>query len=236
MADIHGNYRGLKQVLERSGFDKENDLLIQTGDIVDGFDEVYECVRELSTIKNLITIRGNHDDWFVQFILDGRHPADWGQGGRATQRSYLRNMMVESIKNTDIPSLHQTFFLNQKPYYIDDKNRLFIHGGFDRHVLIEDEPDIETFWWDRDFFMASLSFKQTQGKFKNKNNFTEVFLGHTPVMNWGKETPINSAGYVWNLDTGSGYKAGKLTIMDIDTKEYWQSDIGKDLYPEQGGR
>ena len=29
---------------------------------------------------------------------------------------------------------------------------------------------------------------------------------------------------VWNLDTGAGY-GYKLTIMDIDTKQYWQSDV-----------
>jgi len=35
---------------------------------------------------------------------------------------------------------------------------------------------------------------------------------------------------VWDLDTGAGW-SGKLTIMmDIDTKEYWQSELSKDLY------
>ena len=28
---------------------------------------------------------------------------------------------------------------------------------------------------------------------------------------------------VWDLDTGGGYE-GKLTIMNVHTKEYWQSD------------
>jgi len=36
------------------------------------------------------------------------------------------------------------------------------------------------------------------------------------------------------MDTGAGW-SGKLTIMDIDTNEFWQSDVVKDLYPE-GGR
>ncbi|MBM3246586.1 MAG: hypothetical protein FJZ13_04585, partial [Candidatus Omnitrophica bacterium] len=33
---------------------------------------------------------------------------------------------------------------------------------------------------------------------------------------------------VWNIDTGAGW-SGKLTIMDVDTKEYWQSDLSPDL-------
>ena len=40
---------------------------------------------------------------------------------------------------------------------------------------------------------------------------------------------------VWNLDTGGGW-LGKLTIMDIDTKQFWQSDFVYELYPEEKGR
>ena len=61
IGDIHGNYKALKQCLERSAFDKENDLLIQLGDVADGWHEVYECVDELLSIKNTIFIKGNHD-------------------------------------------------------------------------------------------------------------------------------------------------------------------------------
>ena len=28
----------------------------------------------------------------------------------------------------------------------------------------------------------------------------------------------------------------KLTIMDLDTQEYWQSDLVKELYPNEKGR
>lgn len=34
---------------------------------------------------------------------------------------------------------------------------------------------------------------------------------------------------MWALDTGAGW-SGKLTIMNIATEEYWQSDLSKDLY------
>lgn len=40
---------------------------------------------------------------------------------------------------------------------------------------------------------------------------------------------------VWNIDTGAGFK-GKLTIMDADTKEFWQSDPVPELYPNEKGR
>src|SRR5678809_1468386 len=92
IGDIHGNYEALKQVIERCGIDKENDLLITLGDIVDGFYQTYECVEELLTFKNRIDIRGNHDDWFVQWLNHGIHPVHWEQGGYGTARSYAEHV------------------------------------------------------------------------------------------------------------------------------------------------
>jgi serine/threonine protein phosphatase 1 len=40
---------------------------------------------------------------------------------------------------------------------------------------------------------------------------------------------------VWDLDTGAGW-SGKLTIMDIETKEYWQSVLTASLYGGTPGR
>lgn len=89
--DIHGAHKALVQCLERSGFDKENDTLIQLGDVVDGWSEMYECVEELLTIKNLISIKGNHDEVFRIWLERGVHMFDWSQGGRAVITSYARH-------------------------------------------------------------------------------------------------------------------------------------------------
>lgn len=59
IGDIHGNYRGLLQCLERSGFNNKEDTLISLGDVVDGHSQSFEVVEELLKIKNLIAIKGN---------------------------------------------------------------------------------------------------------------------------------------------------------------------------------
>jgi serine/threonine protein phosphatase 1 len=40
---------------------------------------------------------------------------------------------------------------------------------------------------------------------------------------------------VWNVDTGAAFK-GPLTIMDIDSKAFWQSENLDTLYPNEKGR
>ena len=84
IGDIHGAFKALRQCLERSQFDYRKDKLIVLGDVVDRHDEVNECVEELLKIRNLIALRGNHDDWFDEFCQTGRHPEDWMYGGLAT--------------------------------------------------------------------------------------------------------------------------------------------------------
>ena len=64
--------------------------------------------------------------------------------------------------------------------------------------------------------------------------YNEIFIGHTPVTYIGKEVPVNFAN-VWNVDTGAAFK-GKLTIMDVASKEFHQSEPLPDLYPNEKGR
>ena len=40
---------------------------------------------------------------------------------------------------------------------------------------------------------------------------------------------------VWNVDTGATF-TGRLSALDINTKEIFQSDIVKNLYPNEMGR
>lgn len=271
IGDVHGNYRALKQVLERSGFNYEDDLLITLGDITDGHREVYECVEELLKIKHRIDIEGNHDRWFTQWLESGVHPQGWEQGGEGTVKSYAKHCLGDNDKTHrgmyqwhtnlnpgDIPESHKDFFRHQVPYHIDENNNCFVHGGFNRHTPIREQPAM-TLLWDRDLFMAALTFEEMGRKkhpptekpytFKMKDEFNEVFLGHTSTQNWSSKEEITMGGIVipagepisvpmhaaniWNLDTGAGYD-GPLTIMNVETHEYFQSDTH--MYPGERGR
>jgi serine/threonine protein phosphatase 1 len=64
--------------------------------------------------------------------------------------------------------------------------------------------------------------------------FKEIYIGHTPTTRINKTEPVNLAN-VWNIDTGAAFK-GPISILDIDTKNYWQSDPVYKLYPNESGR
>jgi serine/threonine protein phosphatase 1 len=64
--------------------------------------------------------------------------------------------------------------------------------------------------------------------------YDEIYIGHTPVTRIGENIPIKKA-CVWNVDTGAAFK-GPLTIMDVDSKEFWQSEPLNNLYHTEKGR
>lgn len=53
-------------------------------------------------------------------------------------------------------------------------------------------------------------------------SFNEIFIGHTSTMNWQTDQPMQAAN-INNIDTG-GRHNGRVTIMEVSTKEFWQSD------------
>jgi serine/threonine protein phosphatase 1 len=40
---------------------------------------------------------------------------------------------------------------------------------------------------------------------------------------------------VWNIDTGAAFN-GRLSILEVESKKFWQSDVVQNLYPDETGR
>jgi serine/threonine protein phosphatase 1 len=53
--------------------------------------------------------------------------------------------------------------------------------------------------------------------------YNEVYIGHTPTINLGSTLPLTFLE-ITNIDTGACY-GGKLSLLNIDTKELYQSDV-----------
>lgn len=81
--------------------------------------------------------------------------------------------------------------------------------------------------WDRRLLDMAWK-KQVDGHKCQLGKYKDIFVGHTTTEFYNTLQPIHVCN-VWNIDTGAGW-SGKLTIMDVDTKEYWQADLTPDLY------
>ena len=238
IGDIHGGLRALIQVIERANVQPE-DQLIFLGDYVDGWSESPQLIDYLINLSktNICTfIRGNHDQLFLDWLETSDKNIDEGMwfkhGGKATVLAYEK-VSIETKKE------HILFLKSLHDYYLDNQNRLFVHAGFTNMSGIRYEYFSKMFYWDRTLWETALALNENLEKTsrcypKRFLIYDEVYIGHTPTTRIGSIVPVNRAN-IWNVDTGAAFK-GKLSILNVDTKEFWQSDPLPSLYPNEKGR
>lgn len=235
IGDIHGGLRALEQVLERAGVTAD-DLLVFLGDYVDGWSHAVETVNYLIRLKEVqkcLLLRGNHDALCSDWLHYGQDNSLWMEnGGAATRRSYEQSA-------GDIRDSHLHFYETLLNYHLDADSRLFIHAGYTNLNGVDHEYSNTAYFWDRTLWELALSLNPgiSPGDVrypKRLANYSEIYIGHTPVSRIGKTRPMRAAN-VWNIDTGAAFR-GPLSVLDVATKEVWQSDPVYLLYPGEKGR
>lgn len=245
--DQHGCLEQLKEAISKAGITRE-DRIVFGGDYIDRGPDSYGVIEyciNLAKNQECIFLNGNHDDYWKNSLIDGKIAGGlmWKQGAKQTFESYF-------IKGID-PEIHLDFFKNLLPYFVDEELNCFVHGGFNRHAFIENQNPDDIYWWDRDLVHSARSWQMMgkegqQYKFKIKGcqegKFKEIFVGHTPVqyltlkpsftsmeeglklVNHPLLTTPQQYANIWVCDTGAGkYVDGKVTVMNVQTKEFFQA-------------
>ncbi len=235
IGDIHGGLKALQQVINRVNV-STNDQLIFLGDYVDGWSQtpaVLDFLINLSATYSCVFMQGNHEEMLLKWLKKEDDDELWRfHGGEATVQAY-QNIPLRTIEK------HISFLEKLNEYHIDDKNRLFVHAGFTHLKGVAFEYFRGMLWWDRTLWETAMAVDGTLSadsiRYPQRLKlYKEIYVGHTPVIRFGASAPMNFAN-VWNVDTGAAF-TGKLSILNVDTKEYWQSDSLPDLYPAEKGR
>ena len=230
VGDIHGSYQALIQAIERSPFQPERDQLITIGDYLDGgwHIEILPVIDYLNTLPNWIGLIGNHDSWLYDAMYNSAMTANknWLLHGA---KQTLHTLDIQYVVFDELlylrsypPKIVVDFLDELSLYYIDDDDNVFLHGGWKNpEQRLEDSDTIRNnnlkeLYWDRDLWNYAL----------NRNTFphNKVFIGHTSA----RSNP-EKRGNIWNLDSAATH-GGPITIMDVETEEYWQSDPVSELY------
>jgi len=235
IGDIHGGLRALDEVFEKAVVTSE-DKLVFLGDYVDGWSEsaaVVDRMIQFSNSNTCVFIKGNHDVWCENWLRTGQADKTWlFHGGQATVDSYTAADAATKLQ-------HLNFFEQMPFYYIDELNRLFIHAGFTSMHGPQKEFHNSNFSWDRTLWEMAITMDKRITKDsvlfpKRLKLFNEIYIGHTPTLYYDVTIPMQGCN-VWNIDTGAAF-TGKLSIMDIASKQFWQSASVYELYPGEAGR
>ncbi|MEM0938773.1 MAG: hypothetical protein AAGI25_03165 [Bacteroidota bacterium] len=73
----------------------------------------------------------------------------------------------------------------QRGFYIDADCRVFVHRGFTNSEGPTYEIDSAVCYWDRNLWRNALAGEDKLKKPDLLANFNEIYIGHTPTLNWG---------------------------------------------------
>lgn len=241
IGDIHGAYKCLLDVLEKAG---PADHIIFLGDYTDGLPESFEVVEHIRNMKNAICIRGNHDQWTIDWMKACRNSSNYrtlpsrshyDQGGKSTYDSYMSRLHLQHAIEEHLDFLDRTV-----PHFLDEAGRAFTHGGFGYLGLGDSNHEK---MWNRELlehaYRLEMGWKRS-GKPKAGipppyDIYPEIFVGHTATkFLTGKEEVANWVN-LWAMDTNCGW-GGPLCAMDVDTKECFYSKPAREFYPDYKGR
>ena len=234
IGDIHGGLKALQQLIQKVTL-RPTDQLIFLGDYVDGWSDAAATIDYLINLAKQYTcifIKGNHDIWCQEWLEGTANNELWlAHGGSATVTSYAALSDKER-------TAHLAFFRSMLPYYIDSEQRLFIHAGFTSMHGVHKETFTKNFHFDRTLWETALAAHQIHEIDdyypERLRHYKEIYIGHTPTTRYKQSTPMRATN-VWNIDTGAAFK-GRLSMLDIENKSFWQSDPVYQLYPTETGR
>ncbi len=229
IGDIHGDSAALDRLLLKLPL-ADSDTLVFLGDYVDrGPDSagVVDRVRRLvaGAPDNVITLRGNHEDKWVQSWHKPDLPflVQSANGCARTYRSFIGGAPLEGEESLPTEELQKMLvvsswlpaevvgWMESLPLWHEDEHALYVHAGLDgeegawKHP--RDSAPKPLLWMREPRF-----FRGYQGK--------RVVFGHTPVAELPVERPEAERDEPWicgdlvGLDTGAG-KGGFLSAIEL---------------------
>lgn len=216
LTDIHGRYDCLVAMRDKlAGILEGSDhTLILCGDYMDRGPQSKEVMEAVvagklffTFAKEVICLKGNHEEIFLDAINDNHWNMLLNNGGWVTMASLLgveKSKVSDAIfvkgTKTNLKYDHRinwiVSFIKDLPIYHKIGKYFFVHAGVNPHIPIEDqtrriEEYTNYFMWVRDAFLN-----------QNKDQGYTIIHGHTPHSydHWR-----GGASYRVNLDSGASY-------------------------------
>ncbi|RNB59359.1 serine/threonine protein phosphatase [Brevibacillus gelatini] len=226
ISDIHGMYDQFIKLLEKVNYSPTQDKLILLGDYVDRgkkSKEVIEKIIELANTYDVVVLRGNHDQMFLDWLItnDGMNEFNFFRnGGLQTVESYCGldffDSGIDTIKAKNFilkHCKHHVDFLKELSYFYETNDFIFVHAGLNPNYENWRLTPHEDMLWIRNLFHYHPT----------KTDKTIVF-GHTPCINLHGKPNIWFADDKIGIDGGTAY-GYQLNCLEITDGKYTQHFI-----------
>ena len=232
--DIHCHYSLLREALDKAGFDPKADTLYCVGDIADRGPEPIAMIYYLMSLQDFRPVLGNHDVWLRDYLVSDILSGSWlsDNGGSGTVNAFMK----AGVSREERMRIGE--WLASFPYVRIEDDYLIVHGGIPKGWSFEEmrllaglkprpmgyaiaEDPQSSPLWNRSYLQSAMAFEHgADSAFLQPplDSDRHIFIGHTPLS-----SPFFSDLYhLTALDTGAGH-GRKLTVKDMDSREYWQA-------------
>ncbi len=236
ISDIHGHFSELAsmitQIENEANISLGGDKLVLLGDYIDRGTDSFKTLDLIKSTQfkwgkdNCIVLRGNHEEWFLDF-LDGNGD-EWliEDNGLITSKTFLFEEQSEEVKHIalrrDFNKIYEYIrncinenhkelisWLRELPYYYETEKQIFVHAGID-----EEAGE----WWKEGTAenLFTGKFPPTKGSF-----YKDIIAGHTAASSVAREKEFKGIYYDgqshYYID-GSVDKTGNLLCLVYNEK------------------
>ena len=214
VGDIHGHFEKFRSAYEKAKVDASDDLLVFLGDYIDRGPSVrrtLEFVMKLAEEKNVVLLRGNHEQMMLDYFFGGATGEGWlMNGGRETMAELLA--WEKEAPGTIARVLA---FLRELPlsHTVEQEGEryFFAHAGVRPGVAFEEQRSNDLLWIREEFY-------------EHYAGDDIVVAGHTPTLFLdGRGTPLFLNKRIILADTGSYFPEGHVSIVDVLSRRFWQN-------------
>jgi serine/threonine protein phosphatase 1 len=219
VGDIHGRADLLLKIIDKIETDfasvqySHRPIIVFLGDYIDRGPSSHDVVHEILRLKtgerfSVCTLRGNHDQFLLDFLEDGRGGAHWiSYGGDATLRSYGVDAPSVDMNDAEwlglagrlkgkMPFEHRMFFQRTR-LALEFGDYVLAHAGVRPGVPVAQQSSDDLMCIREEFL-----------NHPNPAPGRTVIFGHTPFLK-----PLVQPGKI-GIDTGA-YASGTLTSVRI---------------------
>ena len=206
IGDIHGCNHKLQRLLARIDLDPNADKLVFIGDFIDRGPDVRGVIETIidlkETCKNMICLRGNHEDMFLNYYREGRdEELFFANGGGITLSSYGLTL-ADARAGRGFPENHLRFIASL-PLSYETEAYFFVHAGLRPGIPVARQSTEDLLWIRHEFIDSEYDFSKT------------VVFGHTAL-----HEPLLEKNKI-GIDTGAVY-GGCLTCIELPSRKIYQ--------------
>ncbi|MBQ3385489.1 MAG: metallophosphoesterase [Erysipelotrichaceae bacterium] len=234
ISDIHGN-SNVFELLKKAKVSFPEDVLYVSGDIVDRGKDPLEVFKKFLKMQseypdNIVILLGNHE-LFLKMYLEGKL-------SEKEYRAFGGTNTIKKLKDyypDDVSRKALVDYIDSMPVYVNVFSPVFgdtviTHTGLDAdHICFgPDKIDVATsimaaYLSDSYNYMVGCDLQKGYLPAAVLNNLDKfMIVGHVPTIHIEKTKTVIIKEHYMDIDTGSSYFGGKLSLYRIDDGKVFQ--------------